>query len=151
MTWDIFRVIISAIIIKTLGEVIRMKIGKNITMKEAKEKTGLSSRQIRYYDQQSLIFPARSKGNQRLFSENDIKRLLKIKILLAEGNSIETVKSKLKVPEFEEETTIELDYDDQDDYYSDVELDSLFPVSNRSELIKKLSRSNKKGFKEEEE
>lgn len=132
-----------------------MKKEKNITMKEAKEKTGLSSRQIRYYDKQSLIFPARSKGNQRLFSENDIERLLKIKLLLAEGNSIETVKLRLKVPEYEEdnieENAIELDYDDQSDYYSDVELDSLFPVSNRSELMKKLSRSNNNGFKEEEE
>ncbi|ODS50307.1 MAG: MerR family transcriptional regulator, glutamine synthetase repressor [Halanaerobium sp. 4-GBenrich] len=72
-----------------------MKAKKNITMKEAKEKTGLSSRQIRYYDQQDLVFPGRSRGNQRLFSENDIERLLKIKDLITAGNSIETVRSKL--------------------------------------------------------
>jgi MerR family glutamine synthetase transcriptional repressor len=128
-----------------------MKKGKNITMKEAKEKTGLSSRQIRYYDQQNLVFPGRSKGNQRLFCEDDIKRLLKIKKLLAEGNSVETVRLKLKIPENQAHNQIELDYDDEIDYYSDVDLDSLFPVSNRSELIKKLSRSNNKEFKEEEE
>lgn len=128
-----------------------MKREKNITMKETKEKTGLSSRQIRYYDQQDLIFPARSSGNQRLFSENDIKRLVKIKDLLAAGNSIETVHSKLKVPEFEQNLEVGSDYDDHFDYYSDVDLDSLYPVSNRSELIKKLSRSNKDHSQKEEE
>lgn len=127
-----------------------MKREKNITMKETKEKTGLSSRQIRYYDQQDLIFPARSSGNQRLFSENDIKRLVKIKDLLAAGNSIETVHSKLKVPEFEQDLKVGSDYDDHFDYYSDVDLDSLYPVSNRSELIKKLSRSNKDHSQKEE-
>lgn len=128
-----------------------MKTEKNITMKEAKEKTGLSSRQIRYYDQQELIFPGRSKGNQRLFSDNDIKRLLKIKELLAAGNSVETVRSKLKAPESQTSDQYEIDSDSEFDDYSDVELDSLFPVSNRSELIKKLSRSNSERFNEEEE
>jgi len=128
-----------------------MKREKNITMKEAKEKTGLTSRQIRYYDQQDLVFPARSSGNQRLFSENDIKRLVKIKKMLAAGNSIETVRSKLKAPESHQNNEIEADYDDHFDYYSDVDLDSLYPVSNRSELIKKLSHSNKQQSQKEEE
>ena len=128
-----------------------MKREKNITMKEAKEKTGLTSRQIRYYDQQDLVFPARSSGNQRLFSENDIKRLVKIKKLLASGNSIETVRSKLKAPESHQNNEIEAYYDDHFDYYSDVDLDSLYPVSNRSELIKKLSHSNKQQSQKEEE
>jgi MerR family glutamine synthetase transcriptional repressor len=134
-----------------LGVVIAMKKGKNITMKEAKEKTGLSSRQIRYYDEQELIFPARSRGNQRLFSASDIKRLQKIKELLAAGNSIETVRSKLRSPVVNQDLEVEIDFDDNYDYYSDVDLDSLYPVSNRSELIKKLSRSNKKHSQKEEE
>lgn len=134
-----------------MGVVISMKREKNITMKEAKGKTGLTSRQIRYYDQQDLIFPDRSSGNQRLFSENDIKRLVKIKDLLAAGNSIETVRSKLRTPEVEQDFKIESDYDNHFDYYSDVDLDSLYPVSNRSELMKKLSRNNKKRSQEEEE
>ncbi|MFW5718612.1 MAG: MerR family transcriptional regulator, partial [Halanaerobium sp.] len=104
-----------------------------------------------YYDQQDLIFPARSSGNQRLFSKNDIKRLLKIKELLAAGNSIETVRSKLKPPEAKQEAEKEIDFDDSLDYYSDVDLDSLYPVSNRSELLKKLSRSKKKDSQKEEE
>ena len=150
LTWVWIRVILSAIINRTLGVVINMKREKNITMKEAKEKTGLTSRQIRYYDQQELIFPARSSGNQRLFSENDIKRLIKIKDLLAAGSSIETVRSKLRAPEVDQDLEAEADYEDHFDYYSDVDLDSLYPVSNRSELIKKLSRSNKQDSQKED-
>ena len=151
LTCPNIRVIISAINNMILGEVIDMKREKDITMKEAKERTGLSSRQIRYYDQQDLIFPGRSSGNQRLFSESDIKRLIKIKQLLAAGNSIETVRTKINPPEIREESKADLEYDDTYDYYSDVDLDSLYPVSNRSELIKKLSHSSKKDSHEEEE
>ena len=38
--------------------------------------TELTPRQIRYYEEQGLIKPARTKGNQRLFSFNDVDRLL---------------------------------------------------------------------------
>ncbi|RQD74420.1 MAG: MerR family transcriptional regulator [Halanaerobium sp. MSAO_Bac5] len=124
-----------------------MKSDKNITMKEAKRRTGLSSRQIRYYDEQDLIFPERSSGNQRLFSESDIKVLEKIKELLAQGNSIETIRSKITAPEIEEDLSEDdyqaLDYDDSFNKYGDADLDSLYPVSNRSALLKKLSLINK--------
>lgn len=135
-----------------LGVVFKMKREKNITMKEAKEKTGLSSRQIRYYDEQDLIFPERSIGNQRLFSEGDIKRLLKIKELLSKGNSIETVRSKLNPPELKkfDQQDHEVDYDDSFSKYGDIELDSLYPVSNRSALIKKLSLNKKEKSQEED-
>lgn len=152
LTSYFIHVILSAVNNNILGVVLNMKREKNITMKEAKEKTGLSSRQIRYYDEQDLIFPERSSGNQRLFSENDIKRLLKIKDLLSRGNSIETVRSKLNPPEFEEITHQEhdLDYDDTYDKYDDMKLDSLYPVSNRSALIKKLSLSKNRDSQEED-
>jgi MerR family transcriptional regulator, glutamine synthetase repressor len=57
--------------------------------------TELSPRQIRYYEQQGLIHPARTKGNQRLFSFNDVDRLLQIKSLLEKGINIAGVKEVL--------------------------------------------------------
>ena len=54
--------------------------------------TGLSARQIRYYETQNLVIPARNDGNRRLYSLNDIDRLLDIKELLAEGNTISNIK-----------------------------------------------------------
>ncbi|MFD1672783.1 MerR family transcriptional regulator [Agrilactobacillus yilanensis] len=50
--------------------------------------TDLSARQIRYYEDQDLIHPHRNEGNQRMFSLNDIDRLLEIKDYLADGMNI---------------------------------------------------------------
>lgn len=57
--------------------------------------TELTPRQIRYYEQQGLISPARTKGNQRLFSFRDVDRLLQIKDLLEKGLNIAGVKEVL--------------------------------------------------------
>ena len=34
--------------------------------------TDLTARQIRYYEDQDLIFPARNDGNRRMYSLNDM-------------------------------------------------------------------------------
>jgi len=58
--------------------------------------TELTPRQIRYYEQQGLIQPARTKGNQRLFSFNDVDRLLQIKSYLEKGINIAGIKEMFK-------------------------------------------------------
>lgn len=58
--------------------------------------TGLTGRQIRYYEQMSLIEPTRSKGNQRLYSDEDVDRLSQIKRLLDEGYNIEGIRAILE-------------------------------------------------------
>lgn len=60
--------------------------------------TELTPRQIRYYEEQGLIKPARTKGNQRLFSFNDVDRLLEIKALMEKGVNIAGVKEVLNRP-----------------------------------------------------
>ncbi|WP_316568580.1 MerR family transcriptional regulator [Neobacillus sp. YIM B06451] len=47
--------------------------------------TDLTARQIRYYEEHQLISPARTEGNRRMFSLNDIDRLLEIKDLIDRG------------------------------------------------------------------
>lgn len=54
--------------------------------------TDLSARQIRYYEQHGLVKPARTSGNQRLFSFNDVERLLEIKALIEKGVNIAGIK-----------------------------------------------------------
>lgn len=54
--------------------------------------TDLTARQIRYYEEQGLILPKRTKGNRRLYSLNDMDRLLEIKDFLAEGLNIAAIK-----------------------------------------------------------
>lgn len=57
--------------------------------------TDLTARQIRYYEQHELIIPARTNGNQRLFSFNDVERLLEIKGLIEKGVNIAGIKQML--------------------------------------------------------
>lgn len=58
--------------------------------------TSLTARQIRYYEKNELVFPNRSEGNRRLFSLNDIDRLLEIKDFLADGLNIADIKRVFK-------------------------------------------------------
>lgn len=66
------------------------------------ELTGLSARQIRYYEQHHLVIPERSKGNRRLFSFNDINQLLEIKILLDKGMNLAGIQHVLGMQQQEE-------------------------------------------------
>ncbi|ADU93706.1 MerR family transcriptional regulator [Geobacillus sp. Y412MC52] len=54
--------------------------------------TDLSARQIRYYEEHGLVSPARTEGNRRLFSLNDIDRLLEIKDLIDQGVNLAGIK-----------------------------------------------------------
>ncbi len=56
--------------------------------------TDLSARQIRYYEDQELIKPDRNEGNRRMYSLNDMDRLLEIKDYISEGFNIAAIKKK---------------------------------------------------------
>ncbi|WLD95247.1 MerR family transcriptional regulator [Alkalihalobacillus sp. AL-G] len=64
-----------------------------------KQLTELSARQIRYYEEQSLITPARSKGNTRMFSFNDVDRLLEIKALIERGVNLAGIREVFEMKE----------------------------------------------------
>ncbi len=59
--------------------------------------TGLSARQIRYYEEQRLIHPERTDGNRRIFSFTDVDKLLEIKALLDKGVNLAGVKHVLQL------------------------------------------------------
>lgn len=58
--------------------------------------TDLTARQIRYYEQHGLVSPERTEGNQRLFSFNDVERLLEIKSLIEQGRNMADIKQMLQ-------------------------------------------------------
>lgn len=64
--------------------------------------TDLTARQIRYYEEQELIKPARNDGKQRVFSLNDIDRLLEIKDLIDKGINIAGIKEVYQMKTQEE-------------------------------------------------
>ena len=61
--------------------------------------TELTARQIRYYEEHNLISPARTDGNRRLFSLNDIDTLLEIKDLIDQGINMAGIKQIFSVKE----------------------------------------------------
>ncbi|MEG0254938.1 MAG: MerR family transcriptional regulator [Vagococcus sp.] len=65
--------------------------------------TDLTARKIRYYEEQGLIFPERNAGNNRLFSLNDIDRLLDIKEMLTDHFTIKEIKKQFTKKDKEQE------------------------------------------------
>jgi MerR family transcriptional regulator, glutamine synthetase repressor len=65
-------------------------------MSVVKEWTDLSGRQIRYYEEQGLVQPARNEGNRRVFSMKDIDRLKQIKSFIDQGINIAGIKAMIE-------------------------------------------------------
>ena len=114
--------------------------------------TGLSGRQIRYYESVGLLAPYRTKGNQRLYSPADVDLLLEIKRLLAEGLNIEGVRAQLA----EANQSSGDDGADSPPHVSPIDhdfivtqmragikLSSLFPVNNQAALSRFLQNRRK--------
>lgn len=69
--------------------------------------TDLTARQIRYYEQHELIHPVRTEGNQRLFSFNDVERLLEIKNFIDKGLNIAGIKAVMNNTPHPDDMTVE--------------------------------------------
>lgn len=69
---------------------------KVISIGTVSELTGLSERQIRYYEERKLIFPERSDRGNRKYSFSDVERLIEIANKREEGVPTEEIRSELK-------------------------------------------------------
>ncbi|NSL53194.1 MerR family transcriptional regulator [Calidifontibacillus erzurumensis] len=69
---------------------------KVITIGTVCELTGLTERQIRYYEEKKLVFPERSKGKIRKYSFSDIETLIKIASMVEEGVQTFEIRQKMK-------------------------------------------------------
>ena len=64
-----------------------------MTIKELEEKTGLARANIRYYEQQGLVHPARQENGYRDYTEEDLATLRKVKLLRHLGLGIDTIRA----------------------------------------------------------
>lgn len=65
-----------------------------MTIKEVEERTGLSRSNVRFYEKEKLIFPARNESNgYRDYSDSDIENIKKIAYLRTLGISIEDIRN----------------------------------------------------------
>ena len=103
--------------------------------------TGLTDRQIRYYDETGLVVPARTPGNQRLYSEADVDALREIKHLLAEGRRIDEVRAILALRRRARAAGREDLMKSSDAamrFGEAVSLRSVYPLANRPELLRTI-------------
>jgi DNA-binding transcriptional MerR regulator len=64
-------------------------VGRTWRIGEVADRTGLTRRTLRHYDELGLLVPAgRSGGDYRLYDEDDLLRLLQIQNLKALGLSL---------------------------------------------------------------
>lgn len=84
--------------------------------------TELSARQIRYYEEHELVHPVRTEGKTRLFSFNDIDRLLEIKALLEKGLNIAGIKEVLNGKKQEDSVIMEFHNKEDKPTISEAEL-----------------------------
>jgi MerR family glutamine synthetase transcriptional repressor len=103
--------------------------GELVPMRIVVERTGLTPRQIRYYEQQGLVVPERSPGGQRLYRPEQVELLRQIRVWLAEGESLATVRERLRAPARQEPRRWP---------ERSARLTSLYPVSDRAELERYL-------------
>jgi len=60
-----------------------------------KELTGLSERQIRYYEKRQLLFPERTDTGIRKYSFSDVERLMEIADRIEEGVQTHEIRTEL--------------------------------------------------------
>ncbi|MFD2617072.1 MerR family transcriptional regulator [Terrilactibacillus laevilacticus] len=61
------------------------------------ELTGLSERQIRYYEKRKLIFPERSERGNRKYSFSDVEALMEIANKIEEGMQTSELRKELNM------------------------------------------------------
>ena len=65
-------------------------------IKQAEELVGITSKNIRFYEEQGLLFPERAENGYREYRQQDIEILKKIKLLRKFGVSVEEIKAVLE-------------------------------------------------------
>lgn len=107
------------------------------SMGVAERLTGLTARQIRYWEANALLSPSRTQGHQRLYSQADIERLKEIKRLLGEGMTLQRIKTYLANRDARRRQGELADERAE----AAARLTSLYPLTNRAELMRILDRN----------
>lgn len=116
------------------------------SMGVAERLTGLTARQIRYWEQNGLLAPVRTKGRQRMYSEADILRLKEIKRLMHDGMTLERVKSTFAARDARRTTVTESPSDrfvERIPSHLSGPSRSLYTGGNRAELQRLIGRKSK--------
>lgn len=123
----------------------------------AEQLTGLTARQIRYYESNGLLSPQRTAGRQRLYSAAEVDRLKEVKALMGRGLTLAQVREYLERRAAREYSRVTgaggadlLMAEAPPALTRDMRLTSLYPVSNRAALMRLIDDQGKgRGHKTE--
>ncbi|MGI6037091.1 MAG: MerR family transcriptional regulator [Limnochordia bacterium] len=100
--------------------------------------TGLTARQIRYYEQAGLFRAQRSLSNRRLYSTEHVEQLKSIKEMIDKGWTIAGIKNYFAAQRQGSQYLQE-----QGPLFPREPLSSLYPVDNQAQLLQALQRLEK--------
>lgn len=109
--------------------------------------TGLTARQVRYYETKRLITPARTEGNQRLYSRDQVQVLQLIKRLLDEGYTLGNIQNLLEDYGRQRASSLD-DYPSRESFRRERPA-SLYPLTNRAHLLDILDRLERRDRQDE--
>ena len=111
------------------------------------ELTGLTARQVRYYETKRLVAPSRTEGNQRLYSRDQVHMLQLIKRLLEEGYTLGNIHNLLE--DYGRQRADSLgDYPSRESFRRERPA-SLYPLTNRAHLLDILDRLERRDREEQ--
>jgi len=113
------------------------------SMGVAERLTGLTGRQIRYWEQNGLLAPSRTKGRQRMYTEADVVKLKEIKRLMADGMTLDRVKAYYEAREAKRLRTVSENVAPRLNERIPRVTSSLYGGSNRAELERLIDRKGK--------
>ncbi|MBX5477129.1 MAG: MerR family transcriptional regulator [Clostridia bacterium] len=104
------------------------------TIGQVERKTGLSQRQIRYYELKGIVRPERTAGGHRLFSEDDVARLQTLASYLSRGYTLAQALDALQA------RSVRRRVDDlpAKEGFVRPETPSLYPLVGRDQFLRRL-------------
>jgi MerR family glutamine synthetase transcriptional repressor len=111
------------------------------TIGRVAELTGLSPRQLRYYEKKGLVRPARTAGNQRLYSREQVQVLQMIRRLLDEGYTLTNIHGLVR--DWSHRQRTREDYPSREAFRREDQV-SLYPLVNRARLLEILDRLDRR-------
>lgn len=75
-----------------------MSSPKQFTVREAAERLQVTARTLKYYEELGLATPSRSESRYRLYSNEDLERLVRVIRMRTLGFSLQTITELMKLP-----------------------------------------------------
>lgn len=108
---------------------------------DVERETGLSQRQIRYYERKGLVRPMRTPGGHRLYSSADVERLRAVATWLARGYNLAQARAALEAGA----ATRRIEELPAKEGFVRPETASLYPLRDRDAVLRKLRERGRDG------